>query len=164
MEAQIVLGDRPVEVTLQRAWEALSLRERFDLGRVLLGLAFQRAGIGGGSGKGGRNAAEEVYRGRSAWMFSRRVGCTWTVCSVVVVSRRELVICGKTMWVARSMQQRVELQARSGPNPAAAVFAAIVLVIIGVAVGFFSMSLLITLRPPSNRDGGLQQTRECSRL
>ena len=60
MEAQIVLGDRPVEVTLQRAWEALSLGERFDLGRTLLGLAFHRAGLGGGSGEGGSNAAEEV--------------------------------------------------------------------------------------------------------
>lgn len=63
MEAQIVLGDRPVEVTLQRAWEALSLGERLDLGRILLGLAFSRAGMGGmggGVGEGGTNAAEEV--------------------------------------------------------------------------------------------------------
>ncbi|CAM9242502.1 unnamed protein product [Laminaria digitata] len=66
MEAQIVLGDRPVEVTLQRAWEALSLGERFDLGRILLGLAFHRAGMGDGGGEGGEggsNAAEEVGAG-----------------------------------------------------------------------------------------------------
>eukprot|EP00904_Undaria_pinnatifida_P014018 jgi/Undpi1/9747/HiC_scaffold_27.g12203.m1 len=67
MEAQIVLGDRPVEVTLQRAWEALSLGERLDLGRILLGLAFSRAGMGGmggGVGEGGTNAAEELLRKR----------------------------------------------------------------------------------------------------
>ena len=103
MEAQIVLGDRPVEVTLQRAWEALSLGERFDLGRVLLGLAFQRAGMGGGGGEGGSNAAEEVYRGGGAWTFSRRVGYTGTVCSALVVWRRCLVMCGEPVWASRWM-------------------------------------------------------------
>lgn len=66
MEAQIVLGDRPVEVTLQRAWEALSLGEKFDLGRILLGLAFRRAGMGDGGGEGGSNPEEEVCRGAGA--------------------------------------------------------------------------------------------------
>ncbi|CAM9288619.1 unnamed protein product, partial [Sphacelaria rigidula] len=41
--AQIVLGDRPVEITLRRAWEALSLGERLDLAKIFAGLAFERA-------------------------------------------------------------------------------------------------------------------------
>lgn len=40
--AQIVLGDRPLEITLRRTWEALSLRERLDLMGSLLQLAFRR--------------------------------------------------------------------------------------------------------------------------
>ncbi|CAM9933358.1 unnamed protein product, partial [Hapterophycus canaliculatus] len=47
-EAQIVLGDRPVEVTLKRAWEALSVGERLNLARSLAQLAFQRSSFGGG--------------------------------------------------------------------------------------------------------------------
>lgn len=57
VNAQIVLGDRPVEITLQRAWGALSFRERLDLARSLVGLAFERAGIGGRSGAGGGSDA-----------------------------------------------------------------------------------------------------------
>ncbi len=34
-DAQLVLGDRPIEVTLRRAWDALSLRQRWRLGRRL---------------------------------------------------------------------------------------------------------------------------------
>ncbi|CAM9526905.1 unnamed protein product [Ectocarpus sp. 6 AP-2014] len=67
-EAQIVLGDRPVEVTLKRAWEALSVGERLDLARSLVQLAVQRSGIrgagGGKGGQGGRNsgAAEKLRK------------------------------------------------------------------------------------------------------
>lgn len=66
-DAQIVLGDRPVEVTLKRAWEALTTGERLDLARSLAQLAFQRAGGGGGGGGGGdegsSDAAEKVTEG-----------------------------------------------------------------------------------------------------
>ena len=34
-DAQLVLGDRPIEVTLRRAWDALSLAQRWRLGRRL---------------------------------------------------------------------------------------------------------------------------------
>eukprot|EP00903_Cladosiphon_okamuranus_P020592 g18902.t1 len=63
-EAQIVLGDRPVEVTLKRAWEALSFAERLDLARSLVQLAFQRAGGGGvaGGGEGGSSEAAELRK------------------------------------------------------------------------------------------------------
>ena len=71
-----MLGDRPVEVTLKRAWEALSVGERLDLGRSLIQLAFQRAGGGGGggggSGEGGSDAAEKVCcRGSGCGELSR---------------------------------------------------------------------------------------------
>jgi pheromone shutdown protein TraB len=33
----VVLGDRPIEITLERAWEALSWRRRLDLCAALLG-------------------------------------------------------------------------------------------------------------------------------
>lgn len=61
-QAQIVLGDRPVEVTLKRAWEALSFGERLDLARSLVRLAVQRAGGGGGAegDEGGTSEAAEV--------------------------------------------------------------------------------------------------------
>lgn len=45
--ATIVLGDRPIEITLRRAWEGLSWPERLKLGRMLL------FGEGGGGGVGG---------------------------------------------------------------------------------------------------------------
>lgn len=61
-----------MEVTLKRAWEALSVGERLDLGRSLVQLAFQRSGIKGGSsddggtggndGDSGLGAAEKVRR------------------------------------------------------------------------------------------------------
>ncbi|CAN0089574.1 unnamed protein product [Scytosiphon promiscuus] len=69
-EAQIVLGDRPIEVTLKRAWEALSVGERLDLAGSLVQLAFQRSSLGGSGGyahdgrEGGIGAAEKV-RARS---------------------------------------------------------------------------------------------------
>lgn len=63
-KAQIVLGDRPVEITLQRAWEALSTGERFELARSLAQLAFQRAGVGAGEGVDGDSDAEKVRHGR----------------------------------------------------------------------------------------------------
>lgn len=66
MEAQIVLGDRPVEITLQRAWEALSTGERFDLARILAQLAFQRSGMVAGGGVDGDDGdAEKVRHGKS---------------------------------------------------------------------------------------------------
>ncbi len=34
-DAQLVLGDRPIEVTLRRAWDALSWGQRWRLGRRL---------------------------------------------------------------------------------------------------------------------------------
>ena len=43
--AQIVLGDRPVEITLQRAWEGLSLGEKRDLVFSFGRLAFERARV-----------------------------------------------------------------------------------------------------------------------
>lgn len=50
-EAQIVLGDRPIEITLERAWKALLFKERIDLILSFTRLAFERAGIKlGGSG------------------------------------------------------------------------------------------------------------------
>jgi len=33
--ATLVLGDRPIEITLRRAWEGLSWSERFSLGKLL---------------------------------------------------------------------------------------------------------------------------------
>lgn len=65
-EAQIVLGDRPVEVTLQRAWEALSFKEKADLAGTLVALAIERAGLResgvkrGAPETGGGNAEEKV--------------------------------------------------------------------------------------------------------
>jgi len=70
VDAQIVLGDRPVEVTLKRAWEALSVGERLDLGRSLVQLAFQRAGGSGGGGEGAEgdsDAADKVCCGGSGY-------------------------------------------------------------------------------------------------
>ncbi|GAX73770.1 hypothetical protein CEUSTIGMA_g1221.t1 [Chlamydomonas eustigma] len=48
--AQIVLGDRPIEITLERAWEALPLKRRFQLcwELVVAGIAGSPAGSGGG--------------------------------------------------------------------------------------------------------------------
>lgn len=73
-EVQIVLGDRPVEVTLQRAWEALSFGERVNLAKSFGQLAFERAGMGGDSSreseKGGlesESAAEKVGRSKMSY-------------------------------------------------------------------------------------------------
>lgn len=80
MGTQIVLGDRPLEITLRRAWEAVSLSERLDFANILAGLAWERTwggsddgrsgsadgsadatSVGGGGGEGGdRGAADEV--------------------------------------------------------------------------------------------------------
>ena len=49
--ATIVLGDRPIEITLRRAWEGLSWPERLKLGRTLL--FGEGGGGGGGNGTGG---------------------------------------------------------------------------------------------------------------
>lgn len=51
-----MLGDRPVEITLRRAWEALSLGERLDLAKIFAGLAFERAWGGPGSPHGVRRS------------------------------------------------------------------------------------------------------------
>jgi pheromone shutdown protein TraB len=49
--AQIVLGDRPIEITLERAWDALPLRRRLQLCWELV-LAGTACGPAGGSGGG----------------------------------------------------------------------------------------------------------------
>ena len=36
-DAQLVLGDRPIEVSLRRAWDALGWRQRWRLGKQLTG-------------------------------------------------------------------------------------------------------------------------------
>ncbi len=36
VQAQVVLGDRPIEITLERAWTALDWKQRFRLCRDLL--------------------------------------------------------------------------------------------------------------------------------
>jgi pheromone shutdown protein TraB len=51
--AQLVLGDRPIEVTLRRAWDALSWRERGALAAELA----RGAGAAGAGGGGGGDAA-----------------------------------------------------------------------------------------------------------
>ncbi|CAN0474440.1 unnamed protein product, partial [Discosporangium mesarthrocarpum] len=45
--AQLVLGDRPIDITLSRAWASLSLIERLKLAWGLASLARSRAGGGG---------------------------------------------------------------------------------------------------------------------
>jgi pheromone shutdown protein TraB len=44
--AEIVLGDRPIEITLKRAWEALTLVEK---GKLVIGLAMAVAGTSNAS-------------------------------------------------------------------------------------------------------------------
>lgn len=84
-EAQIVLGDRPVEVTLQRAWEALSFGERLDLARSLAQLAFQRAGGGGGGGSGGGDdGSSEAAEVRGVFGSDVVAGLRWVTHLVAV--------------------------------------------------------------------------------
>jgi pheromone shutdown protein TraB len=56
--AQLVLGDRPVEITLKRAWDALPPRRRLQLGSRLLADVWALAGGGGSNSR--RPMAEEL--------------------------------------------------------------------------------------------------------
>lgn len=80
-----------MEVTLKRAWEALSIGERLDLGRSLVQLAFQRSGVGGrgngGGGEGGLDAAGKVRRRKG-------IGHAGSLLSRVPGTRSSLVVGG----------------------------------------------------------------------
>jgi pheromone shutdown protein TraB len=52
--AEIVLGDRPIEITLKRAWEALTLVEQ---GKLVIGLAMAVAGTSNAS----KQVSTDIY-------------------------------------------------------------------------------------------------------
>ena len=60
--AEVVLGDRPIEITLQRCWDALSTSERFVLLRSLLWPGHTTTGTPGTKGTRGMVTAEGTRR------------------------------------------------------------------------------------------------------
>lgn len=70
IDAQIVLGDRPIEITLRKAWEALNIGRKYTLivdivGSIIAANKERREGErdgGGGGGGGGKEAMETRFQ------------------------------------------------------------------------------------------------------
>lgn len=69
VNATVVLGDRPIEITLERCWRGLSGRERLDVLRAIWGALGARA-----SGQGDSEAATALRRARMRRLVERALG------------------------------------------------------------------------------------------
>jgi len=84
---EVVLGDRPIEITLSRAWRALTTRERFH---VVAGLA---SALAGGSGSTSAAAALAAARAGPDGARAAVVGLAGPALASALGHERDLFLC-----------------------------------------------------------------------
>jgi pheromone shutdown protein TraB len=88
--AQIVLGDRPVEVTLRRAWDALTWRQRWALGAELA--AGARGARGPGAAAAAAAAVERLKSDDAVSAMLASIGERYPLAVSALVHERDLYL------------------------------------------------------------------------